>query len=126
MNQLCAINKSLTNCIFILSCPYNFIVENKYFFFIKKNLPLAVFFDYVSRFLEHMRQSRTNGEISRYLSVLHQSLYEWHQIPAPIISPLHILAHLPSFSPLYQTLRIWLGTHFSQPNPEMGPLQAEF
>ena len=27
---------------------------------------------------------------------------------------------------VYQTLRIWLGTQFSQPNPELGPLQAEF
>ena len=25
-----------------------------------------------------------------------------------------------------QTLRIWLGTQFSQPTPELGPLQAEF
>ena len=26
----------------------------------------------------------------------------------------------------YQTLRIWLGTQFSRPTPEVGPLQAEF
>ena len=25
-----------------------------------------------------------------------------------------------------QTLRIWLGTQFSRPTPELGPLQAEF
>ena len=27
---------------------------------------------------------------------------------------------------LDQTLRIWLGTQFSRPTPELGPLQAEF
>ena len=27
---------------------------------------------------------------------------------------------------IYQTLSIWLGTQFSQPNPELGPLQAVF
>ena len=27
---------------------------------------------------------------------------------------------------LNQTLRIWLGTQFSRPTPELGPLQAEF
>ena len=27
---------------------------------------------------------------------------------------------------VYQTLRIWLGTQFSQPTPELGPLQVEF
>ena len=27
---------------------------------------------------------------------------------------------------VYQTLRIWLGTQFSWPTPELGPLQAEF
>ena len=26
---------------------------------------------------------------------------------------------------IYQTLSIWLGTQFSQPNPGLGPLQAE-
>ena len=27
---------------------------------------------------------------------------------------------------LNQNLRIWLGTQFSRPTPELGPLQAEF
>ena len=27
---------------------------------------------------------------------------------------------------LYQTLSIWLGTQFTQPNPELGPLQGVF
>ena len=27
---------------------------------------------------------------------------------------------------LHQTLRTWLGTQFSQRNPELGPLQAKF
>ena len=31
-----------------------------------------------------------------------------------------------TLSSLNQTLRIWLGTQFSRPTPELGPLQAEF
>ena len=43
--------------------------------------------------------------------------------PPPLLSEDRFFYGIAS---LNQTLSIWLGTQFSQQNPELGPLQGEF
>ena len=44
----------------------------------------------------------------------------------PLVLGSWVCLNQPTVEELDQTLRIRLGTKFSQPTPELGPLQAEF